>query len=145
MTKTIKDPTYSIFGKGGNVEKRLEPKGDNSSLKNLKQLADIEKIEAGVIDDLTRELREMFEEEREPGQTFSDWIKTKSVEDLKRIELNDGGKVVDFISYAKSKKPKIKKINLAQGDFDKKVSDLTESDKDLVKELLRKSGVLVGD
>ena len=91
MTKTIKDPTYSIFGKGGNVEKRLEPKGDNSSLENLKQLADIEKIEAGVIDDLTRELREMFEEEREPGQTFSDWIKTKSVEDLKRIELNDGG------------------------------------------------------
>ena len=104
-----------------------------------------ELFEAGVIDDLTRELREMFEEEREPGQTFSDWIKTKSVEDLKRIELNDGGKVVDFISYAKSKKPKIKKINLAQGDFDKKVSDLTESDKDLVKELLRKSGVLVGD
>ena len=73
----------------------------------------------------------MFEEEREPGQTFSDWIKRKSVEDLKRIELNDGGKVIDFaFLMQKVKKPKIKKIDLAQGDFDKKVSDLTESDKE---------------
>ena len=48
--------------------------------------------------------------------------------------------------YLKQKqKPKIKKIDLAQGDFEKTVASLTDSDKDLIKALLRKSGVLVGD
>ena len=51
------------------------------------KLADIEKIEADVLEDLTRELRNMYEEERESGQSFSDWIKTKSVDELKRIRI----------------------------------------------------------
>ena len=49
-------------------------------------------------------------------------------------------------SYLKQKeKPRIKKINLSQGDMEKTVAGLSDSDKALIKELLRKSGVLVGD
>ena len=65
---------------------------------------------------------------------------------LKRIELDGGGKVISLSDYMKQKeKPKVKKIDLAQGDFNKTVAGLSDSDKDLIKDLLRKSGVLVGD
>ena len=40
--------------------------------------------------------------------------------------------------------PKIKKINLAQGDFEKTVADVSESDRDVIKRLLRMSGINVG-
>ena len=43
------------------------------------------------------------------------------------------------------KKTKIKKIDLAQGDFEKTVAGLSDSDKATIKDLLRKSGILVGD
>ena len=42
-------------------------------------------------------------------------------------------------------KLKIKKINLAQGDFEKTVSGLSAADKDIIKDLLRKSGIKVSD
>ena len=42
-------------------------------------------------------------------------------------------------------KPKIKKIDLAQGDFEKTVAGLSSADKDLIKDLLRRSGIRVSD
>jgi hypothetical protein len=141
MKRIIKDPTFNIYRNGGNVERR----GNEITKDGIMKLADIEKIEADVLEDLTRELRNMYEEEKKSGQSFSDWIKTKSIEDLKRIELSDGGKVVDFLKYAKPKEPKIKKINISQGDMEKTVVGLSKDEKDLIKDLLRRSGVLVGD
>ena len=141
MKRIIKDPTFNIYRNGGNVERR----GDEIKRDGIMKLADIEKIKADVLEDLTRELRNMYEEEKKSGQSFSDWIKTKSIEDLKRIELSDGGKVVDFLKYAKPKEPKIKKINISQGDMEKTVAGLSKDEKDLIKDLLRRSGVLVGD
>ncbi len=79
-----------------------------------------------------------------PDKDEMDFYKEKGIA-IKRIELDKGG-VVSLSDYLKQKqKPKIKKIDLAQGDFEKTVASLTDSDKDLIKELLRKSGVLVGD
>ena len=141
MKRIIKDPTFNIYKNGGNVERR----GNEITKDGIMKLADIEKIEADVLEDLTRELRNMYEEEKKSGQSFSDWIKTKSIDDLKRIELSDGGKVVDFLKYAKPKEPKIKKINISQGDMEKTVAGLSKDEKDLIKYLLRRSGVLVGD
>ena len=141
MKRIIKDPTFNIYKNGGNVERR----GNEITKDGIMKLADIEKIEADVLEDLTRELRNMYEEEKKSGQSFSDWIKTKSIEDLKRIKLSDGGKVVDFLKYAKPKEPKIKKINISQGDMEKTVAGLSKDEKDLIKDLLRRSGVLVGD
>ena len=65
---------------------------------------------------------------------------------LKELELKDGSKVVDFLrAYSKSKEPRIKKINISQGDMEKTVAGLSKDEKDLIKDLLRRSGVLVGD
>ena len=55
-------------------------------------------------------------------------------------------KVISISDYLKQREePKIKKIDLAQGDFEKTVSGLTSTDKDLIKEQLRKSGRRVSD
>ena len=57
-----------------------------------------------------------------------------------RKKLEGGGKVVDFLSYAKRNKPKIKQLNLA--DYFKvgmTVANLSESERELVNDLLRRS------
>ena len=39
----------------------------------------------------------------------------------------------------------IKKLNLSQGDYDRAVVDITsESDRDLIKQLLKMSGINIG-
>ena len=82
---------------------------------------------------------------KNPGKDEMDFYEEKGIT-IKRIQLDKGGVVVSLSDYLKQKqKPKIKKIDLAQGDFNKTVAGLSDSDKDLIKELLRKSGVLVGD
>ena len=60
-------------------------------MKQFIKLADMEKIEADVLEDLTRELQNMYEKEKKSGQSFSDWLKSKPIEQLKRIELSNGG------------------------------------------------------
>ena len=77
-----------------NVEKRMSGGGAETSPLDMKQfikLADMEKIEADVLEDLTRELQNMYEKEKKSGQSFSDWLKSKPIEELKRIELSNGG------------------------------------------------------
>ena len=77
-----------------NVEKRMSGGGAETSPLDMKQfikLADMEKIEADVLEDLTRELQNMYEKEKKSGQSFSDWLKSKPIDELKRIELSNGG------------------------------------------------------
>lgn len=131
-----------------NVEKRLEGKGDLAVKEGLMKLAEKDKadlqfdLELDIIDQLKRK----YELNGREGETFSDYIKRENLEELITLELSDGGKVISLSSYLKQKeKPKIKKIDLAQGDFEKTVADLSDSDRNLIKELLRRSGVLVGD
>ena len=62
-------------------------------MKQFIKLADMEKIEADVLEDLTRELQNMYEKEKKSGQSFSDWLKSKPIDELKRIELSNGGSV----------------------------------------------------
>ena len=79
-----------------NVEKRMSGGGAETSPLDMKQfikLADMEKIEADVLEDLTRELQNMYEKEKKSGQSFSDWLKSKPIDELKRIELSNGGSV----------------------------------------------------
>ena len=59
---------------------------------------------------------------------------------IARKKLESGGKVVDFLSYAKRNKPKIKQLNLA--DYFKAgmaISQLTDQERDLVNDLLRRT------
>ena len=62
-------------------------------MKQFIKLADMEKIEADVFEDLTRELQLMYEKEKKSGQSFSDWLKSKPIDELKRIKLSNGGSV----------------------------------------------------
>ena len=105
---------------------------------------DLQDIKFDIMQDITDTIKEDYFKGREPGETIDEWLDRQPDEYFKRIKLSDGGKVIDFAAYAKMKEPKIKKINLAQGDFEKTVADVTESDKELIKKLLRMSGVNVG-
>ena len=143
--RTIKDPTFNIYRDGGNVERKGKEINREGILKLAKDEADLKfDFESAISDKIIRD----FEKERSSGQSLSDWLKTKPREYFLNIplELSDGGKVIMLSDYLKQKeKPKIKEINLARGDFEKNVADLTDADKLVIKDLLRKSGIKVGD
>ena len=131
------------------IDKRLEGRGDNKEAQGIMQLA---KDEADLIFDfesaLTDKIIRDFEKERSSGQSFSDWLKSKDKEYFLNIPLllADGGKVIMLSDYLKQKeKPKIKQINLAQGDFEKTVASLSDANKEVIKHLLKSSGIKVGD
>ena len=140
MKRIIKDPTYNIYSKCGSVETRK----NRLTKEDLKLLASESPREEFELDlgSILEELKDW--KKQNPDKDEMDFYKEKGIA-IKRIELDKGG-VVSLSDYLKQKqKPKIKKIDLAQGDFEKTVASLTDSDKDLIKALLRKSGVLVGD
>ena len=137
MKRIIKDPTYNIYSKGGSVETRK----NRLTKEDLKLLASESPREEFELDlgSILEELKDW--KKQNPDKDEMDFYKEKGIA-IKRIELDKGG-VVSLSDYLKQKqKPKIKKIDLAQGDFEKTVASLTDSDKDLIKALLRKSGVL---
>ena len=130
-------------------EKRLSGGGKDTPRLNMEQfirLADADKIKSDVENEIIRLLDEKFRDQRKPGESFSDWLNRTPKEELLKLELSGGGKVISISDYLKQKEePKIKKINLAQGDFEKTVSGLSAADKDIIKDLLRKSGIKVSD
>ena len=121
-----------------NIDKKLEAIGNNEE---TKRLADLEKIEFDVMQNLADKIKEDFEREtKDKPRSFMDWLKSKPTEYFKRIELKSGGKVVDIRSYSKLKEPKIKELDLASYfDFGRTVSSLTDAEKEVVNDLLRMS------
>ena len=137
--RTIKDPTFNIYAKGGNVENR------NKAIKK-EQLLQLAKDESDIIFDLETDiistLQNEFEKEKKKGQTFTDWLKSKPKSYLRNIPLQmaGGGKVVFLSDYLKQKeKPRIKKINLDAVAPGKAISQLTDAEKEVVRTLLRLS------
>ena len=121
-----------------NIDKKLEAIGNNEE---TKRLADLEKIEFDVMQNLADKIKEDFEKEtKDKPRSFMDWLKSKPTEYFKRIELKSGGKVVDIRSYSKLKEPEIKKINLADYfEFGKTVASLTDAEKEVVNKMLQMS------
>ena len=137
-SKIITDPTYDTYSKGGNVEKKLPAKDAKSVA------ADIEKIESDTLKNISDEILEDFKKNQKPGETLKDYLDRQPDSYFKRISAKNGG-VIDLAKYRKSKEPKVKKLNLAQGNFDRAVADVqSESDRALIKRLLRMSGINVG-
>ncbi len=124
------------------IEKILEAGGPNTDKMDMEtfiQLADLEKQEFDVMQNLIDTIQEDFEKERKSGESLIDWLKSKPTEYFKRIELKDGGNVFFISDYLKSKeKPKIKEIDLA-GMFTpgKTLSSLTEAEREAVNNLLK--------
>ena len=79
------------------IEKEMPSKGDLTEESYLKKLgsmkADLDKIEFDIQEDLMQTLKEVFEKERKPGQSFNDWFKSKPLDELKRLSLANGGTV----------------------------------------------------
>ena len=121
-----------------NIDKKLEALGNNEE---TKRLADLEKIEFDVMQNLADKIKEDFEREtKDKPRSFMDWLKSKPTEYFKRIELKEGGKVIDIRSYSKLKEPKIKELDLASYfDFGRTVSSLTDAEKEVVNQMLRMS------
>ena len=139
--RMIKDPYFEMYSKGGNVSKRLEGKGNLTEKKELLKLADAEKERFDFETGLIQTLKEKFMEEREGNETFSDWLKSKPDDYLRRISLDKGGKVINFADYAKMKEPKIKELNLASlfADQAKTIASLSPRERDAVNDLLKRT------
>jgi len=136
MKRIIKDPTYSVYSKGGNVVNK------NKEI-DKKQLADLEKLQFDLERDIIDSIREDFEKQ-DKYQNFLDFLKSKDDAYYKRIELKEGGKVYFLSDYMKLKEPRVKEINLASlFDHAKTISSLTDAEREVVNDLLRRS--LKGD
>ena len=140
MAPTIKDPTFTVYKDGGNVERRgKEIKKDD--LKQLQAKDDVDlifDIESGISDRIVRD----FYKERKPGQSITDWMDTKPREYFLNLplELKDGGNVILLSDYLKQKrKPPIKKINLDSAAPGRTLDSLTEAEREVVNKLLRMS------
>ena len=135
--RTIKDPTYSIYKDGGNVENKAKAAGKDELLKLAKDEADIRFDVEGEIIDI---LQENYQKEKKPGQSFLDWLDTKPRSYFFKIPLSlkDGGNVILLSDYLKQKeKPKIKRINLDSAAPGRTLDSLTEAEREVVNKLLR--------
>ena len=140
-SKTIKDPTFNIYRRGGSVDKPMESKGDGAAKKELMKLA---KDEADLIFDIESEITDIltdeFKKEKKPGQSFLDWLDTKPKSYFLKLPLGlaGGGKVISISEYLKQKeKPRIKKLNLDALAPGKALSELTDAEREVVRNLLR--------
>ena len=131
------------------VEKRMSSGGPETKkidMKTFIEMADAEKINADVENEIIEILNQKFREQRKPGESFSEWLNRTPRDELIKLQLDKGGRVISISEYLKQREtPKIKKIDLAQGDFDKTVADLTSKDKDIIKQLLKMSGIKVSE
>ena len=124
-----------------NIEKKMPSKGDGSAKKELMKLA---KDEADILFDLENEIVEQMKldylKQGKPGETFMDWLKSKPESYLRNlpIGLAGGGKVISISEYLKQKeKPRIKKLDLDSVSPGKALSELTEAEREVVRNLLR--------
>ena len=136
-TRTIKDPTFNIYAKGGNVENKNKPIKKEQLLQLAKDTKDLEfDFESGLSDFIIRD----YYKERKPGQSITDWLDTKPKSYFLNIplELAEGGKVIMLSDYLKQKeKPRIKELNLDSVAIGKSLSELTEAERAAVNKLLR--------
>ena len=139
MKRVIKDPTYSVYSRGGNVENKNRPI-------DKEQLMKLAKDEADILFDLENDIIEQMKldyiKEGGKGQSFTDWLKSKPKSYLRNIplQMSNGGKVIMLSDYLKQKeKPKIKKINLDAAAPGKTLFDLTDAEREVVNKLLRMS------
>jgi hypothetical protein len=126
-----------------NIDKPLSGGGPEMAPLDMQQfikLADAEKFEADSLNDIIETLKEKFNEEKKPGESFDSWLKRTPREDIIKISLKNGGKVIDFAKYAKSKPPKVKPISLSDiFDLNRTLSSLSPSERETVSWILNRT------
>ena len=119
-----------------NIDKRLEGKSD---LTAAAKLADLEKQNFDLEQSIIEQIKEDFEKQ-DKYKNFLDFLKSKDDDYFKTIKLKDGGKVIQFSDYFKSKEPKIKELDLASHfKFGKTIASLTDAEREVVNNLLKMS------
>ena len=126
------------------IEKKMSSGGPDTPRLDMNQfikLADAEKIEADALNEMFEAIQEKFKNEREPGESFDSWLNRTPREELIKISLANGGKVIDLAKYRKSKEPaKVKEINLSDYfDMGRSVASLNDSERETLKWLLNKT------
>jgi len=126
------------------IEKRLTSGGPETPPLDMQQfikLADKEKIEFDALNEKLELLREAWLNQREAGESYKEWFNRTSKDEIIRLTLEEGGKIIKFPSdLAKSKEPKIKTISLDQYfDLGRTLASLSKSELDTVKYLLNKT------
>ena len=110
--------------------------------RNLKDEKLIKLVSGAALDELaeaTQFMKELFEKEIAAGNipsstSYDEWILSL------RQSLGDGGKVVDFAKYRKSKEPKIKTIDIGKYfSLARTLTSLSQSERDTLKWVLNKS------
>ena len=123
------------------IEKAMTSGGPNEPRLDMSEfikLADAEKYEFDALNERLELLREEWLNQREPGESFDSWFKRTPREEIIRINLESGGKVIKFSDYHKPKE--VKKINLSDYfDLGRTLSSLSRSERDTLKWLLNKS------
>ena len=123
-----------------NVDKRMTSGGPGTPRLNFKDVivADAEKIEFDALNEKLELLREAWIDQREPGESYNSWFKRVPKEEIIRLTLGSGGKVIKFSDYHKPKK--IHKINLSDFfDLGRNLSDLSKSERETLNWILNKS------
>jgi len=102
------------------------------------KLADSEKYEFDALNEQLELLREEWLNKREPGETFNSWFKRTPTEEIIKLSLAEGGKVIKFSDYHKPSG--VKKINLSEYyDLGRTLSSLSKSERETLNWLLNKS------
>jgi len=126
-----------------NIERKLSGGGPQTPPLDMNEFiklaaGDKEKMEFDALNEVIELMREKFENEKKPGESFDSWFKRTPREEIIRINLESGGKVIKFSDY---KKPtEVKKINLGEFfDLNKTLSSLSKSERSTLSWLLNKS------
>tara|TARA_R100000458_G_C8150103_1_gene158066 strand:- start:109 stop:525 length:417 start_codon:yes stop_codon:yes gene_type:complete len=133
MARPINNRVEKIMSSGG-------PETPPLDMNQFIRLADAEKFEADSLNEIIETLREKFDEQKKPGESFDSWLKRTPREDIIKISLKDGGKVIDLAQYRKSKPPKVKPISLSDiFDLNRTVSSLTPSERETLNWVLSRT------
>jgi len=133
MARPINNRVEKIMSSGG-------PETPPLDMNQFIRLADAEKFEADSLNEIIETLREKFDEQKKPGESFDSWLKRTPREDIIKISLKNGGKVIDLAQYRKSKPPKVKPISLSDiFDLNRTVSSLTPSERETLNWVLSRT------
>ena len=125
------------------IEKRLSSGGPNTPPLDMNEFiklaaGDKEKMEFDALNEKIDLLRDAWINQRNPGETYDSWFKRIPREEIIRITLAGGGKIIKFSDYHKPKK--IHKINLGEFfDLGRTLSSLSKSERETLNWILNKS------
>ena len=126
------------------IDKPLTSGGPGTAridLDEVIKIADKETIEFDALNEKLELLREAWLNQRKPGESFKEWFNKTTRDEIIRLTLEGGGRVIKFpTDLAKSKEPKVKSISLDQYfDLGRTLASLSKSELDTVKYLLNKT------